>query len=117
MASNYISFNLFNFVWISVVTYFWGIRRCIFVLGYGACCIFIQENINYVEHYGLQRKKDNNGIYESINIMHSWNSPQKYSNYIMFKLQRHSDHHVNVYKPNQTLDNFDESPQLFGGMH
>ena len=85
------------------------------MLGYGAIGIFIQESINYVEHYGLQRKKDKNGIYESINIMHSWNSPQRYSNYILFKLQRHSDHHANAYKPYQILDTFEESPQLFGG--
>jgi alkane 1-monooxygenase len=32
------------------------------------------ESINYVEHYGIQRKKDENGIYESIGLMHSWNS-------------------------------------------
>jgi alkane 1-monooxygenase len=32
------------------------------------------EVINYIEHYGLLRKKDENGIYESINKMHSWNS-------------------------------------------
>ena len=83
------------------------------MLGYGAKEIFIQKSVNYVEHYRLQRNKDKNGIYESINIMHSWNSSQKYSNYIMFKFQRQSDHHANVYKPCQTLDNCDESPQLF----
>jgi alkane 1-monooxygenase len=32
------------------------------------------EVVNYIEHYGLLRKKDENGIYESINKMHSWNS-------------------------------------------
>jgi len=36
--------------------------------------MFYLELINYIEHYGLQRKKDENGIYESINKMHSWNS-------------------------------------------
>jgi len=32
------------------------------------------ETINYIEHYGLKRKQDQNGIYESINNLHSWNS-------------------------------------------
>ena len=36
--------------------------------------VWYLEVINYIEHYGLMRKKDENGIYESINKNHSWNS-------------------------------------------
>ena len=77
--------------------------------------IFFQETINYIEHYGLQRQKDENGVYESVNIMHSWNAPQRYTNYILFKLQRHSDHHANAYKPYQILNSFEDSPTFLGG--
>jgi hypothetical protein len=31
------------------------------------------ETVNYIEHYGLLRKKDENGVYESVGKMHSWN--------------------------------------------
>lgn len=34
------------------------------------------------------------------------------TNYLLFKLQRHSDHHANAYKPYQILDSFPESPML-----
>lgn len=34
------------------------------------------------------------------------------SNYLLFKLQRHSDHHENSLKPYQTLCSYDDSPQL-----
>ena len=47
---------------------------------------FTLETINYVEHYGLERKKDANGVYESVSIKHSWNAPQLYSNWASFKL-------------------------------
>ena len=57
---------------------------------------FLLEVISYMEHYGLQRKKDKNGIYESINKMHSWNAR---SSPIMFRLQRHSDHHAHAFRP------------------
>ncbi len=50
------------------------------------------------KHYGLLRKKDENGVYEPVNIRHSWNAPQVVTNYMLFKLQRHSDHHENSYK-------------------
>ena len=36
--------------------------------------IILLETINYIEHYGLVRKKDARGIYEPITEMHSWNS-------------------------------------------
>jgi alkane 1-monooxygenase len=47
-----------------------------------------------------------------VKVTHSWNAPQVVTNYLLFKLQRHSDHHANSYKPYQILDSFVESPML-----
>jgi alkane 1-monooxygenase len=33
------------------------------------------ETINYVEHYGLRRKEIGKGLYEPVDIHHSWNAP------------------------------------------
>eukprot|EP00347_Sterkiella_histriomuscorum_P016397 403353344 len=68
----------------------------------------------YVEVWNIEkkRKKDLNGKYESISIKHSFNAPQIVTNLILFKLQRHSDHHAYAYKPYQILDSFPESPML-----
>ena len=71
--------------------------------------VFFLELINYIEHYGIERKKDENGIYESISKMHSWNS---YSSPVLFRLQRHSDHHSHAFRPYQILRRFDEAPTL-----
>lgn len=65
------------------------------------------EAINYIEHYGLQRKQLPNGQYEKVTILHSWNAPHRFTNYFFFKLQRHSDHHENSSKPFQTLLSLD----------
>lgn len=70
------------------------------------------EVINYVEHYGLLREKLPNGKYEPVDPTHSWNSPHRISNALLFKLQRHSDHHTYAMRPYQLLRNFKESPQL-----
>ena len=70
------------------------------------------ENINYVEHYGLVRKKLENGRYEKVLPIHSWNSNHLVSNLFLFKLQRHSDHHANANRRYQVLRNFPEAPQL-----
>ena len=73
-----------------------GINSVIFQLGYSFVGIFFIEMINYVEHYGLLRKKNSNGTYEAINKMHSWNAA---SSPLLFRIQRHSDHHMHAYRP------------------
>ena len=74
--------------------------------------VFYLEAINYIEHYGLRRKKNIEGEYEKVTVRHSWNSAHRFSNYLFFKLQRHSDHHENAMKPYQTLLTIDEAAQL-----
>jgi alkane 1-monooxygenase len=37
------------------------------------------------------------------------------SNFLLFQLQRHSDHHANAYKRYQVLEHSDNSPQLPAG--
>ncbi len=73
------------------------------------------EVINYVEHYGLERKKLPSGRYERTTHLHSWNSSYLLTNLLLFQLQRHSDHHENPRRRYQTLRHFDASPQLPGG--
>mmetsp|Transcript_34168 Transcript_34168/g.59706 ORF Transcript_34168/g.59706 Transcript_34168/m.59706 type:complete len:378 (+) Transcript_34168:4506-5639(+) len=87
---------------------------------YGVAVLFIQavisiqllEAVNYVEHYGLERKEISPGVYEPVTIKHSWNAAHTVSNYLFLKLQRHSDHHENAYKPYQTLCSYKVSPNL-----
>lgn len=70
------------------------------------------ELVNYVEHYGIQRREIAPGKYERVNPMHSWNASHLLSNFFLFQLQRHSDHHVFAAKRYQILNHYDESPQL-----
>jgi alkane 1-monooxygenase len=70
------------------------------------------ELVNYVEHYGILRREISPGKYERVNPLHSWNSSHLLSNFFLFQLQRHSDHHVYAHKRYQVLDHHDESPQL-----
>jgi alkane 1-monooxygenase len=73
------------------------------------------ELVNYLEHYGLERQELAPGHYEKVTIMHAWNTAHRVTNYFLFKLQRHADHHVHPVRRYQTLRTFDESPQLPAG--
>ena len=50
---------------------------------------------DYHQHYGLRRDKDEQGIYESISLLHSWNN---IASPMYFRVTRHSDHHMQVYR-------------------
>lgn len=70
---------------------------------------------NYLEHYGLLRQQTANGRYETCKPHHSWNSNHVFSNWALFHLQRHSDHHAHPLRHYQSLRHFDEAPQLPNG--
>lgn len=70
------------------------------------------ETINYIEHYGLKRKKTDSGYYEIVQPEHSWNSNHVVGRLILFELSRHSDHHFKSNKKYQTLQSIDKAPQM-----
>lgn len=86
-----------------------------FFLGQALFAIYSLETINFVEHYGLRRRKLKNGRYERPDITHSWNSCHRVSNLMLFNLARHSDHHANPTRPYPLLMHNEASPQLPAG--
>lgn len=77
--------------------------------------ILTLEIVNYIEHYGLERKKLADGSYEKVNPCHSWNASHWLSNLLLIHLQRHSDHHTYGARPYQVLRHMEQSPQLPSG--
>lgn len=73
------------------------------------------ETVNYIEHYGLQRRRKENGRYENVLPIHSWNSNHTLGRLLLFELTRHSDHHAHANRHYQVLRHHDESPQLPSG--
>jgi len=73
------------------------------------------EVVNYLEHYGLARQRNEQGRYERCSPQHSWNSNHVASNVILYNLERHSDHHAHPTRRYQALRHFEESPQLPSG--
>ncbi len=76
---------------------------------------FQLTSANYIEHYGLLRQKLANGRYEVCQPHHSWNSNHLLSNWAVFHLQRHSDHHAHPTRRYQSLRDFPQAPQLPNG--
>lgn len=70
------------------------------------------ETVNYIEHYGLRRKKVEDAYYEKVMPVHSWNSNHPIGRLMLFELSRHSDHHYMASRKYQILRHFDEAPQM-----
>ena len=98
-----------TFVFSPIGTINWQIPIFFFAQSFFAFTLL--ELVNYVEHYGILRKQID-GRYERVNPLHSWNSSHMVSNFFLFQLQRHSDHHANAIKRYQVLNHYDHSPQL-----
>lgn len=94
-------------------TFAWQV--IVFFFAQSILAFTLLELVNYIEHYGIVRKEVSPGRFERVNPMHSWNSNHRLSNFFLFQLQRHSDHHANAIKRYQVLKHYDESPQLPSG--
>ena len=70
------------------------------------------QSVNYIEHYGLSRKRIDGGAYEKVLPRHSWNSSHPLSRYVLFELSRHSDHHAHATRKYPLLRHFDDAPQM-----
>ncbi len=64
-----------------------------------AQAVLLLETINYIEHYGLQRRRDAAGRAEPFGAAHAWNADHWVTNATIANLQRHSDHHMHAWKP------------------
>ncbi|RYY92828.1 MAG: alkane 1-monooxygenase [Chitinophagaceae bacterium] len=73
--------------------------------------ILLLETVNYIEHYGLQRRATANG-YERARPAHSWNSNHVIGRVMLFELSRHSDHHYLASRKYQVLRHHEDAPQM-----
>lgn len=104
-----------QFVFVVIVLGIFGIKVTFSFLLAAFIGILLLEVVNYIEHYGLQRKVNPSGRYEKVTPVHSWNSDHLLSRGVLFNLSRHSDHHAYANRPYPLLEHHDESPQLPSG--
>ncbi len=99
-------------LFMAMITLLFGMRGLGFFLAQAIVGFSYLEIINYVEHYGLERRRSALGKYEKVSPLHSWNSDHTLSNFMLFGLPRHSDHHAHATRKYQILRSWDGSPQL-----
>ena len=81
-------------------------------VAHGLGAALLLEVINYVEHYGLRRRRRPDGRFEPPRVQHSWDSDFWLSNALLLQLPRHADHHVHPGRPFTALQRQAGAPQL-----
>jgi alkane 1-monooxygenase len=89
-----------------------GPRAVAFFFGQSAMAVLLLEAVNYIEHYGLERRKLPDGRYERQSARHAWDAYEVLSNSFLVHLQRHADHHLNPMRPYAALQPQEDSPKL-----
>ena len=102
----------------------WYVGAYLLVGIYGVAAVAIQsvvaifslETINYMQHYGLQRKEVSPGRYERPDVKHCWNWETRFSGLYFLNLGRHSEHHRSANRRFDALRVLDGQPRLPGGL-
>ncbi len=106
------SYQFVQILYLALVYFFFGWQILLLTIAAAIIGFLLLESVNYIEHYGLRRKKLANGRYEPVQSHHSWNSNHDLGRIFLYELTRHSDHHYKANRKYQVLRHFDESPQL-----
>ena len=105
-------YSILNIILLLSIFLIFGLKVFISFLIVASIGILLLETVNYIEHYGLLRKQNENGRYEKVKHFHSWNSDHIIGRCMLFNLSRHSDHHYNGSKKYQLLKSVESSPQM-----
>ena len=100
-----------SLVWLSLAVMLWGLGGAVFFLGQSFIAIGQLEWINYLQHYGLERRRYANGRYEPVSAEHSWSQSLMLHDRALLNLFRHADHHVHAAKPYFLLQHLLEAPK------
>ncbi len=114
LQNEMIQFELIQILYVVAIGLFAGWIIALYFVIAGVISKLLLETINYIEHYGLSRKKSQDG-YERVLPVHSWNSNHWIGRVLLFELTRHSDHHFKASRKYQVLKHYEDVPQMPAG--
>ena len=112
IKNDMVFYTFFQLSFLLFIYYNFGLYLTLLSILMSVVSFLFLETINYVEHYGLLRKKEPSGRYERVKPHHSWNSNHTIGRIVLYELTRHSDHHFKSSKKYQILESLDECPHL-----
>lgn len=117
LSNPFWTYGALQLTWVLVAVALGGWMGLGLFLWQALVAVWQLELVNYVEHYGLVRRRLEDGRYEPVGPHHSWNTDHAASNWLLINLQRHADHHLNPTRAYPLLQTYDSAtaPQLPAG--
>jgi len=112
LSNEMVQAHIIQLALVTIIYFFFGWHSCLYFIAAAFIGITLLETVNYIEHYGLQRKQTEMGKYERTLPRHSWNSNHILGRIMLFELSRHSDHHYLASRKYQILRHHHDAPQL-----
>jgi alkane 1-monooxygenase len=112
LQNEMIRFLLIEAILVTLIGLYFGPLVLGLFFGAALMGILLLETVNYIEHYGLQRRSSGEGRYERALPEHSWNSNHVIGRVMLFELSRHSDHHYLASRKYQVLRHHEGAPQM-----
>jgi alkane 1-monooxygenase len=112
LQNEMLMYQLIQLAFLGFIAAVWGWKVMLYFMAAAFIGILLLETVNYIEHYGLRRKKIDGAYYDKVLPIHSWNSDHPIGRIMLFELSRHSDHHYLPSRKYQVLRHFDKSPQM-----
>lgn len=92
-----------------------GLKAVGFFALQSVVAIVVLELFNYVVHYGLLRRVLPDGRTEPLGAQHSWNAPQRFTNWALMNGGHHSEHHRRPSQAYAALARAANAPELPAG--
>lgn len=112
LQNEMLRFQVIQFSLLMAIILLFDWQVLLLFMGSATIGFLLLETVNYIEHYGLRRKKTAGNYYERTLPIHSWNSNHPLGRVFLLELTRHSDHHYIPNRKYQVLRHFEESPQM-----
>ncbi len=112
LRNQMVRFTGYQLAYLTLVGVVFGPVAIPFAVGVGLVAVLLLESTNYIEHYGLLRRRLPNGRYEPVQPIHSWSSEHEIGRIMLYELTRHADHHFRATRKYQQLRYFEQSPEL-----
>ncbi len=94
---------------------FFGLNGLLFFIGHTLIAILLLEVVEYIQHYGLERKQISNKGFEPYNECHAWNCRAAATNWSTFNLGLHCAHHKQPGKQFFLLSNKEQLMEMPAG--
>lgn len=104
-------FLVIHLTTVTAIFFLFGLSTVLFFICQSCIAVLLLNIVEYLQHYGLVREKNQGGQYERINVQHAWNTRLQSTDLGLFHLESHAEHHMHPHQHSVHEDQHANSPE------